>query len=78
MNGCLNDVAFGPTVQGCRGNFDFTLKFETVVLDLLPASIFIALSLLRIAHLVRRPVTIKGTLLRVSKTVSVRHYGFYP
>ncbi|KAF5242417.1 hypothetical protein FANTH_8703 [Fusarium anthophilum] len=30
VEGCLSDASFGPFVKGCRGNFDFTLKFEIV------------------------------------------------
>lgn len=38
FSGCLNDSAdvFDPVVKGCRGNFDFTIQFETIFFSLIP------------------------------------------
>lgn len=33
------DLAFGPTVNGCRRAFDFTIVFEEAILTLLPSSL---------------------------------------
>ncbi|KAJ0326928.1 hypothetical protein COL5a_006483 [Colletotrichum fioriniae] len=52
---CLNDDSLGPSVQGCRGDFDFTLRFERIFLAIIPAAVFIALSLPRVACLARKP-----------------------
>ncbi|WYZ35872.1 hypothetical protein EsH8_X_000519 [Colletotrichum jinshuiense] len=52
---CLNDDSLGPIVQGCRDDFDFTLRFERIFLAIIPAAVFIALSLPRIAYLSRKP-----------------------
>ncbi|KUJ15922.1 P-loop containing nucleoside triphosphate hydrolase protein [Mollisia scopiformis] len=40
---CLqsSDNAFGPIVQGCRSNFDFTLLFEQSILSIGPAALFL-------------------------------------
>lgn len=59
-SGCLNDDAFGPVVQGCRGDFDFTLKFESIVLSIIPASVFVALVAVRIGYLAQRRSIVIG------------------
>lgn len=69
FSGCLNDEALGPAVEGCRGDFDFTIKFETIFLSMIPAAIFIAVSLPRIVHLNRQPIIVGGALLRTAKLV---------
>ncbi|KAM7216440.1 canalicular multispecific organic anion transporter 1 [Rhypophila decipiens] len=68
---CLNDEALGPAVQGCRGDFDFTIKFESIFLSMIPAAIFTAVSLPRIVHLNRQPAIIGGTLLRFAKLAAI-------
>lgn len=70
--GCLDDASFGPAVRGCRDDFDFTLKFEKILLDLIPASVFVAASLPRLFYLLRRPVVVKGSFFSLLKLVSVR------
>lgn len=70
--GCLDDVSFGPVVRGCRDDFDFTLKFEKILLDLIPASVFIAASLPRLLYLLRRPIVIKGSIFSNVKLVCTR------
>ncbi|KAL2882737.1 hypothetical protein SGCOL_001948 [Colletotrichum sp. CLE4] len=52
---CLNDDSLGPSVEGCRGGFDFTLRFERIFLAIIPAAVFVALSLPRVAYLARKP-----------------------
>ncbi|KAM7193136.1 canalicular multispecific organic anion transporter 1 [Rhypophila sp. PSN 637] len=71
FTGCLNDEALGPAVQGCRGDFDFTIKFESIFLSMIPAAIFTAVSLPRIVHLNRQPAIIGGTLLRFAKLTTI-------
>lgn len=66
---CPGDSAFGPSVEGCRGNFDFTLKFERIFLSLVPASAFIALALARIAFLIRRSTVVDNLTLMSLKLV---------
>jgi hypothetical protein len=74
FSGCPGDDSFGPTVRGCRGDFDFTIRFEKIFFALIPAPIFIALSLARIVYLARKPVSTSGALLRNAKLVS----PYYP
>jgi ATP-binding cassette subfamily C (CFTR/MRP) protein 1 len=38
---CPNDNAFGPIVGHCRGTFDFTVKFEEIILGILPQCLFV-------------------------------------
>ena len=67
---CLNDASFGPSVKGCRGDFDFTQKFERIFFSILPAAVFIALTLARIAVLALRPRIVDGTIFQTLKIVS--------
>lgn len=66
---CPDDVLFGPTVDGCRGGFDFTIKFEKIFFSLIPASIFVALSLTRVLYLTRQPTVVAGTVFKYAKLV---------
>ncbi|KAH9904926.1 P-loop containing nucleoside triphosphate hydrolase protein [Xylariomycetidae sp. FL2044] len=64
---CVDDTAFGPGVSGCRGGFDFTVKFEQLFFSILPSALFVALSLWRVAVSVRRPVVARSRLLQYAK-----------
>ncbi|KAK2008949.1 ABC transporter [Colletotrichum eremochloae] len=68
---CLNDNALGPAVQGCRGDFDFTLRFEAIFLTIIPASVFAALSLPRIAYLSRKPRIVGAKTVQTIKLAIV-------
>ncbi len=68
-SGCLNDDSFGPHVQGCRDDFDFTFRFEHIFLSILPASIFVAVSLTRSVILIRRPRVVGGNAFGLAKLV---------
>ncbi|ROW01307.1 hypothetical protein VMCG_05930 [Cytospora schulzeri] len=73
--GCVDDGSFGPAVEGCRGGFDFTLKFEKIFLSLIPASIFIAASLPRFIYLLRRPVIVKESIFGTLKLLVIAAYA---
>jgi len=77
FSGCPDDDSFGPAVRGCRGDFDFTIKFEKIFFALIPVSIFIALSLSRIVYLSRKPIIVSGVLLRTAKLVRLRAPGLF-
>ncbi|KAI0113106.1 putative ABC multidrug transporter [Daldinia grandis] len=62
-----NDESLGPSVLGCRGGFDFTIKFEQLFFYLTPSIIFVLLSLWRIYLLARRPTIVDAPLLRLVK-----------
>lgn len=62
-----NDQSLGPSVIGCRGDFDFTVKFEQVVFSLVPSVIFVIASLWRIALIIRRPTIVGAPLLQLAK-----------
>ncbi|KAK1969081.1 canalicular multispecific organic anion transporter 1 [Colletotrichum sublineola] len=49
------DRVFGPAVQGCRSDFDFTLLFQDYILSILPSSVLIILAAIQITTLVHRP-----------------------
>ncbi|KAF4984521.1 hypothetical protein FZEAL_317 [Fusarium zealandicum] len=58
---CRNDDAFGPVVQGCRGNFDFTLQFEEIFLSIVPSCLFLVLAFGRLLWLFRGPSIAEAT-----------------
>ncbi|KAE9375968.1 ABC transporter-like protein [Stipitochalara longipes BDJ] len=64
-----NDDQFGPQVQGCRGDADFTLLFEQSILSIAPATLFLCLFISRIAWLWREDRKTKGHYLRYTKLV---------
>ncbi|KZL72491.1 ABC transporter [Colletotrichum tofieldiae] len=72
---CLNDDTLGPAVHGCRDDFDFTVKFENVVLSIVPASIFVAAALLRLVHLFRKPRVVDGVILQWLKLSLIAVYA---
>ncbi|KAK7423072.1 hypothetical protein QQZ08_009239 [Neonectria magnoliae] len=64
---CLNDDTLGPAVEGCRGDFDFTQRFESVILASIPAATFVVLALLRVAWLSQQPRIVGGAALQYAK-----------
>ncbi|KAK6956896.1 hypothetical protein Daesc_002178 [Daldinia eschscholtzii] len=69
-----NDQSLGPSVLGCRGDFDFTVKFEQLFFVLTPSVIFILLSLWRVYLLAQRPTIVDAPLLRLVKLVVLGLY----
>ncbi|KAG8161139.1 hypothetical protein KVR01_009403 [Diaporthe batatas] len=67
FSGCLNDEAIEPAVLGCRGEFDFTVKFEKIFFSILPSAIFILTGLPRITVLWHRKAVVSATLLCFAK-----------
>ncbi|PYI12622.1 P-loop containing nucleoside triphosphate hydrolase protein [Aspergillus sclerotiicarbonarius CBS 121057] len=72
---CVDDTSFGPAVRRCRDNFDFTLKFELLFFAIIPASIFLGLSLPRIVLLARRRVLVTGSWFLTTKLSFIGSYG---
>lgn len=68
---CINDGSFGPGVQGCRGDFDFTQKFERIFFSIIPASVFVAAAVARVAVLWQRSRIVNGRVLQYLKLVSI-------
>jgi len=66
---CLNDDSLGPSVRGCRGDFDFTIKFERIFLSIIPASLFVALSIPRVVLLYHWNRIVGATWLQFLKLV---------
>jgi hypothetical protein len=68
---CLLSVEdeFGPIVDGCGSNFDFTLLFEETVLSILPLCITIGLAILRVLQLWRQRVIVNSGFLLPYKLV---------
>lgn len=69
-NICDADVGFGPTVTGCREDFDFTLLFEKTILSILPSSVIILILAVRLPQLRTATPAIGGLWYRNLKLVS--------
>ncbi|CEJ91550.1 hypothetical protein VHEMI07252 [[Torrubiella] hemipterigena] len=71
---CPSDNSFGPTVGGCRDDFDFTVLFEQTVFTLTPSCFFILLSLPALVVKVRAPVVVQAAwLLRLKLIFTLTH-----
>lgn len=68
---CLNDGSWGPGVRGCRGDFDFTQKFERIFLSIIPTAVFVAAAVARITILLQRERIVGGIVLQSIKIVSL-------
>ncbi|KAJ3486425.1 hypothetical protein NLG97_g6615 [Lecanicillium saksenae] len=58
FSNCHSDASIGPSVSGCRDEFDFTMKFENVAFAIAPSATFIVLSAFRLLQLYRKPVVV--------------------
>jgi len=67
----INDNSFGPAVQGCRHNFDFTLIFEQSILSIVPAALLLIFAPPRVARLLRSGTKTFPSRLRSTKAVSL-------
>jgi hypothetical protein len=65
----VNDDAFGPVIQGCRSNFDFTLLFEQTILSIGPATLLLIFAPPRVVRLLRSTKKTRSSRLRLYKTV---------
>ncbi|KAG6365911.1 hypothetical protein INS49_000087 [Diaporthe citri] len=66
------DESFGPVVQDCRGDFDFTIAFEQYLFSILPACLLIIAAPLRLRHLSKSPsVVVAGNTFRLIKLAAV-------
>ncbi|PYI34585.1 ABC transporter [Aspergillus indologenus CBS 114.80] len=72
---CVDDASFGPTVQGCRGDFDFTLKFEDIVFSILPSAVFIVFAIPRASLLARKSSIAGNVYLQSTKLTTASIYS---
>ncbi|KAI1340793.1 ATPase-like protein [Xylariaceae sp. FL0016] len=70
FSACPADSLFGPSVSGCRDDFDFTIKFESSILSLLPSCVFVATCVPRIFHLSRRQKVVRGCRWQYTKVIA--------
>src|SRR3569833_15369 len=69
------DTAFGPVVQACRDDFDFTIAFEQYFFSILPASLLLLAAPLRIGYLRKLPKAVTGHKIQAgTKLVSTNIY----
>ncbi|CAK7227110.1 hypothetical protein SBRCBS47491_006458 [Sporothrix bragantina] len=71
FSGCRDDDTFGPAVRGCRGDFDFTIRFEQLVLGIIPPAVFIPLVLPRLLYLWQKPKLVAGHILLAAKLITI-------
>lgn len=67
--GCRNDFTLEIFVSGCRGDFDFTILFEHLILSVVPSVCILLLSPYRIWGLHSRPVVIRETESTMMKII---------
>lgn len=60
---------FGPVVDGCGSDFDFTLLFEETILFILPVVLASVLAILELARRYDRQTLFKGGLVLALKHV---------
>ncbi|KAJ5301233.1 hypothetical protein N7508_006096 [Penicillium antarcticum] len=66
----VDEDVFGPVVEGCLDDFDFTLLFEETILFVLPASCLLLLALAwRGPELIRANVVVRSSLLGLFKLI---------
>jgi ATP-binding cassette subfamily C (CFTR/MRP) protein 1 len=64
------DDTFGPWAgPGCRGSFDFTLRFEELFLSILPLALILAVATFRIFYLWRKQNKVRRSKLLYWKLV---------
>lgn len=66
---CQSDNSFGPAIDGCRNNFDFTVLFEQIIFTLAPSCLFIVLSLGALTWKARVPIVVHAPWLLRLKLV---------
>jgi ATP-binding cassette, subfamily C (CFTR/MRP), member 1 len=64
-----DDASFGPTVQGCRGDFDFTFAFEQYIFSIIPSAILLLAAPIRLAVISRLKAKVDGNGFRYLKLV---------
>ena len=67
------DAVFGPAVEGCRDNFDFTFAFEDYFFSIAPSAILLLLTPLRLRHLFPKRRRVRGDAFKYAKLVSRCH-----
>ncbi|KAF7713845.1 Uncharacterized protein PECH_000838 [Penicillium ucsense] len=73
--GC-GDSRFGPFIltSDCRGGFDFTILFESSILNVLPAACFLVLVLARLYYLSKQSVKVSSSIFhRITLGTSIAY-----
>jgi ATP-binding cassette subfamily C (CFTR/MRP) protein 1 len=71
--GPCGDSQFGPIVASadCRGGFDFTVVFESGILNILPAACFLLPATFRLFQLSRQSPKVLSSAFRLATLVSI-------
>lgn len=71
--GACGDSQFGPIVSttDCRGGFDFTVAFESGILNILPAACFLLPATFRLFQLYRQSPKVLSSTFRLVTLVSI-------
>ncbi|KAK4222045.1 ABC transporter [Podospora fimiseda] len=70
-----HDGAFGPAINGCRDDFDFTFAFEQYFFSLVPSGLFLLAAPIRIALLRKAPSKVDGSFLRTAKVTTIAMFS---
>lgn len=73
---CPKDDRIGPSVQGCRSNFDFTLFFAQTILTVVPSICLMLLGFGRMGMLARQKELVSGGMLKALKQVSLSRHVY--
>jgi hypothetical protein len=65
-----DDSVIGPSVHGCRSDFDFTLAFEQYLFSIVPSTMLLLAAPVRLAFLRRFRGKVAGNSFKYSKLVS--------
>ncbi|KAF5978111.1 ABC transporter [Fusarium coicis] len=76
FEGCPSDASFGPFVKGCRGDFDFTLKFELIIFFIAPSCVFTALTFVRIFVLVSKSRIMTGNRIPLNLIKNIVNFVY--
>ncbi|KAJ5987224.1 hypothetical protein N7451_011589 [Penicillium sp. IBT 35674x] len=70
--GACGDSQFGPIVAttDCRGGFDFTVLFESAILNILPAACFLLLASFRLFQLSRQSPKVLSSAFRIATLIA--------
>ena len=69
----LADSVFGPVVNGCCDNFDFTFAFEQYFFSIIPSAILLIAAPIRLHFLASKQRRVGGNGFKFIKLVSRRH-----
>ncbi|KIX92416.1 uncharacterized protein Z520_11891 [Fonsecaea multimorphosa CBS 102226] len=75
LSTCTNDDTLGPSVSGCRGDFDFTVRFEQLFFSIIPSALLVAAVVWRAAWSARKPIIVHAPTFLSIKLGAIALYA---